>query len=165
MRVLDILMAFPGILLAVVLAAAFGSGTVTSMVIFGIIYTPPFARFVRASAMKELNEDYVTFSKIIGTRYLRLMGYQVGANLMVPLAVFATAVLAEIVVLEAALSFIGVGTQPPAPSWGNIINDGRAFVGSGHWWISTSGGAAVFLTVITFYSLSAYFGRRIEGGA
>ncbi|MFC0530318.1 ABC transporter permease [Phytohabitans kaempferiae] len=163
MRVLDVLMAFPGILLAVVLAAAFGSGTTTSVVIFAIIYTPPFARFVRAAATRELSEEYVTFARIIGSRAHRVLGYHVGANLLVPVAVFATTVLAEVVVAEAALSFIGVGTQPPTPSWGNVISDGRAFIGSGQWWISVSGGAAVFLTVLVFNSLAAHLGRRLEG--
>ena len=162
MRTLDIVLSFPGILLAVVMAAVFGAGWSTTVLVMAVVYTPAFARIVRAVVLGELSEDYVTAARLIGSTRVRVMTYHVGVNAALPILVFATVVLADAIVLEAALSFIGVGIRPPEPSWGNVMSEGRAFISSGRWWITTAGGTAVFVTVLLLNWLSEELRRRLE---
>jgi peptide/nickel transport system permease protein len=162
MRVLDVMLAFPAILLAVVLAAALGTGMLTTIIVLAVVYTPALARFVRALVMGELQEDYVVSARLLGTRKVRLVGYHVGANVAVPLLVYAATVCAEAIIIEAALSYIGVGISPPAPSWGNIINDGKSLLYSGQWWISGFGGLAVFIAALTLNSTANNLNRRLD---
>jgi peptide/nickel transport system permease protein len=162
MRTLDIVLSFPGILLAVVMAAVFGAGWSTTVLVMAVVYTPAFARIVRAVVLGELSEDYVTAARLIGSTRVRVMTYHVGVNAVLPILVFATVVLADAIVLEAALSFIGVGIRPPEPSWGNVMSEGRAFISSERWWITTAGGTAVFVTVLLLNWLSEDLRRRLE---
>jgi ABC-type dipeptide/oligopeptide/nickel transport system permease subunit len=162
MRTLDIVLSFPGILLAVVMAAVLGAGWTTTVLVMAVVYTPAFARIVRAVVLGELSEDYVTAARLIGSTRVRVMTYHVGVNAILPILVFATVVLADAIVLEAALSFIGVGIRPPEPSWGNVMSEGRAFISSGRWWITTAGGTAVFVTVLLLNWLSDDLRRRLE---
>jgi ABC-type dipeptide/oligopeptide/nickel transport system permease subunit len=164
MRMLDILLAFPGILLAVVLATALRTGTLSTIIVLTVIYTPALARFVRALMLGQLGEDYVLAARLLGTRRIRLVGYQIGVNLAIPVLVFATTVAAEAIVIDAALSYIGLGTQPPAPSWGNIIFDGSSLLYSGQWWVSGFGGLAVVLAVLTLNSSANLLNRRLDAG-
>jgi ABC-type dipeptide/oligopeptide/nickel transport system permease subunit len=161
MRLLDLVWAFPGILLAVVLAASLGKGATTIIIVVAVIYTPPFARVVRAVVLNEINEDYVTAARLLGSSRIRIVGYQIGLNAIVPVLVFATTVVADAIVLEAALSFIGAGISQPTASWGNVIADGRDYISSGKWWISTFGGAAVFVTVLGLNAAAASLSRNL----
>lgn len=165
MRSMDVVMSFPGILLAIVLAAGLGAGTRTTVVVLAVVYVPAFARLVRGAVLGQLEEDYVGAAKLLGTPRRRILGYHVGVNVSVPVLVFATTIVADAIVLEAALSFIGVGISPPTASWGNVIADGRAFIASGQWWISMFGGLAVFLTVLALNALAGVVGRRLSEGA
>lgn len=164
MRVLDVFLAFPAILLAVVIAAALGQGTLTTVVVIAIVYTPALARFSRAVVLREMSEDYVVAARLVGNGRIRLLGYHVGANVAVPLLVYAATVAADAIVLEAALSFIGIGIAQPAPSWGNIIHDGSTLLTSGQWWIGAFGGCAVFLTVLVLNSVANWLNRRLDAG-
>ncbi|MEN3284505.1 MAG: peptide/nickel transport system ATP-binding protein [Solirubrobacteraceae bacterium] len=162
MRVLDLMLAFPAILLAVVLATAVGTGMLTTIIVIGVVYTPVMARFVRGLTLTELAEDYILAARVLGTSRRRLVGYHLGVNLAVPVLVFATLLAGSAVMVEAALSFIGIGITPPTPSWGNIINDGKAFLLSGQWWMSTAGGLAIFVTVLTLNGAAHTLDRRLE---
>ncbi|WP_208878794.1 dipeptide/oligopeptide/nickel ABC transporter permease/ATP-binding protein [Streptomyces armeniacus] len=147
-RVIDVLVAFPAIILAVVLASVIGPGLVTTIVVLGAIYTPATARVVRANVEAQLTEDYVTAALSAGASRVRLLVRHIARNAFAPVVVFATSLIADAVFMEAALSFIGVGIQPPTPSWGNVINDGRVLVSSGGWWVTTFAGLAVFVCVL-----------------
>ncbi|WP_369973634.1 ABC transporter permease [Prauserella sp. PE36] len=162
MRTTEIALAFPGILLAIVLAAAIGPSMSTTIIVLAIIYTPPMARVVRGAVFSEYGEDYVTAARLIGTRPVRLVGYHVGINAGVPVLVYTTLVMADAIVAEAALSFIGAGTKQPAPSWGNMIRDGQEVLESGAWWVSLFPGAAILLTVILLNRFSDAIGRRLR---
>lgn len=165
MRALDVVLAFPGILLAIVLAAGLGAGTLTTIVVLAVVYTPAFARLVRGAVLAELEQDYVAAARLLGTSRFRILGYHVGVNVVVPTVLFATTIVADAIVLEAALSFIGVGISPPTASWGNVIADGRDFIASGQWWISMFGGLAVFLSVLSLNALAGVLNRRLTEGA
>jgi ABC-type dipeptide/oligopeptide/nickel transport system permease subunit len=164
MRCLDVMLAFPAILLAVVLAAGLGAGMLTTIIVLSVVYTPALARFVRAAVLNQLGEDYVLAARLLGTRRIRLVGYHIGANVAVPLLVYAATVTAEAIILEAALSYIGVGISPPAPSWGNIISDGKGLLYSGQWWVSTFGGLAVLVSAMTLNGAANILNRRLEAG-
>jgi peptide/nickel transport system permease protein len=162
MRALDVVLAFPGILLAVVMAAVLGAGWTTTVIVMAVVYTPGFARIVRATVMGELAEDYVTAARLIGSSRIRVLTYHVGVNAVLPVLVFATVILADAIVLQAALSFIGVGIRPPTPSWGNVMAEGRAFIASGSWWITAFAGLAIFVTVLALNWLGERLRRRLE---
>ncbi|MEN3284498.1 MAG: peptide/nickel transport system ATP-binding protein [Solirubrobacteraceae bacterium] len=164
MRGLDVMLAFPAILLAVVLAAAVGSGMLTTIIVLSVVYLPALARFVRALVLGELGEDYVLSARVLGTRKIRLVGYHVGANIAIPVLVYAATITAEAIILEAALSYIGVGIQPPTPSWGNLINDGKALLYSSQWWISGFAGLAVLVSALTLNSTANALNRRLDAG-
>lgn len=164
MRCLDVMLAFPAILLAVVVAAALGTGMAMTILVIAVIFTPPLARFVRAVVIGQLEEDYVQSAKLLGTGRIRLVGYHIGVNIAIPLLVYAATVMAEAIIVEAALSYIGVGIAPPAASWGNIINDGKGLLYSGQWWISSFGGLAIFVTVIAVNASANTLNRRLDAG-
>lgn len=162
MRMMDVVMSLPGILLAIVLATALGGGTSTTILALTAVYTPSFARVVRGAILGELQEDYVVAAGQFGTGKLRLLTHHVGINVVVPIAVFATVIMADAVILEGGLSFIGLGVPPPAPSWGNVIADGRQVVLAGDWWISASGGAALVIAVYTLIRTASWLAQRLD---
>jgi len=165
MRCLDVLLAFPGILLAVVLAAGLGSGQRTVIVVLTVVYTPAMARVARALISAELRQDYVASARLLGSSRLRILGYHVGSNIVAPMLAFAVTVVAEVILVEAALSFIGVGIPPPTPSWGAMISEGRSFLLSGDWWTTLFPGLAVFVAVLTLNACAAELGRRLAAGS
>ncbi|AYY11969.1 ABC transporter permease [Actinobacteria bacterium YIM 96077] len=162
MRIVDVGLAFPGILLAIVLAAAIGPSLWTTVIVLGIIYTPPMARVVRAAVFAEYGEDYVTAATLFGTRKIRLVGYHIGLNAALPVMVYTTIIMAEAIVAEAALSFLGAGIRPPAPSWGNIISDGQAVIDAGAWWVSLFPGLAIVISVLALNRFSEALGARLR---
>lgn len=162
MRIMDVGLAFPGILLAIVLAAAIGPSLWTTVIVLGVVYTPPMARVVRAAVFAEHGEDYVTAATLFGTRKIRLVGYHIGLNAALPVMVYTTLIMADAVVTEAALSFLGAGIKPPAPSWGNIISDGQAVIGAGAWWVSLFPGLAIVVAVLALNRFSEALGTRLR---
>ena len=154
MRLMDILMAFPGIALAAVLLAAFGNSVPTIIVAIAIIYTPQLARVVRANVLSQYGEDYVRAERVIGAGRFYILVKHIVRNTAAPVLVFATVMVADAIILEASLSFLGAGVQDPAPSWGNVISYGRNLVLSGGWWATTFAGLTILLTVLSLNILA-----------
>ncbi len=147
MRVMDGLMAFPAILLAIALAATLGASEVNVVLALTVAYAPRTARIVRASVLVIREMDYVHAAIATGAGYVRVLFRHILLNSMAPLIVQLTFIFAVSVLAEAVLSFIGVGPPPPTPTWGNIIAEGRNYVREAPW-ISLFPGVAIGLTVL-----------------
>ncbi len=154
MRVLDVVMAFPGIALAAVLVAVFGRGLVVLIFAIAFLYTPAFARVVRANVMAQYSEDYVAAERIIGARRTFILIRHIAVNCAAPILVFATVMVADAIVFEASLSFIGAGVQPPDPSWGAVLSNGKELVLTGGWWATLFPGLFILITVLSLNVLS-----------
>ncbi|NCT90789.1 ABC transporter permease [Cellulomonas sp. APG4] len=148
MRVVDVLFAFPVMLLAIAIVAVLGPGLTTAMIAIGIVYVPVFARVTRASVLGVREEPYVRAAVAIGAGPLRIIRTHVLPNVTAPIIVQTSLSLAFAILAEAALSFLGLGIQPPEPSWGRMLFDGKGFTGS--WWMSVFPGLAIFVTVLAF---------------
>jgi peptide/nickel transport system permease protein/dipeptide transport system permease protein len=149
MRFMDILLAFPHILLAIVIMAYLGPGLTNAMVAIGIIYIPRFARIVRASVLEECEKDYVTASRSIGARDWRIIFVAIFPNCLAPLIVQTTLGFASAILDAAALGFLGLGAQPPTPEWGAMIAMGRSHILRA-WWVMTFPGIAILFAVLGF---------------
>ncbi|MFP3991251.1 dipeptide/oligopeptide/nickel ABC transporter permease/ATP-binding protein [Streptomyces sp. E11-3] len=154
MRCLDVVMAFPGIALAAVLVSVFGGGIPVLICAIAFLYTPPIARVVRANVMDQYGEDYVTAERVIGARTPHIVIKHVAVNCAAPILVFCTVQVAEAIVFEASLSFIGAGVRPPDPSWGSVIADGKNMVLIGGWWATVFPGLLMLITVLALNILS-----------
>lgn len=148
MRVMDAGEAFPTLLMAIALAAILGPGIVNVILALGIAYAPRTARIVRASILVLAQQQFVEAARAAGAGPLRIIAVHLLPNAMAPVVVQMTFIFADAVLAEAALSFIGVGPPPPAPTWGNIIADGRTYLYSAAW-ITMFPGLAIFLTVLS----------------
>jgi peptide/nickel transport system permease protein len=172
MRVLDVIMAFPGIALAAVLVAVFGGGIQVLVFAIGFLYTPPVARVVRANVLAQYGEDYVDAERIIGARTRHILIRHVAINCAAPILVYCTVMVAEAIVFEASLSFIGAGVRPPSPSWGSVIADGKNLVLLGGWWATIFPGLLILITVLSLNILAegisdawaAPAARQVPGG-
>ncbi|MFE6407972.1 dipeptide/oligopeptide/nickel ABC transporter permease/ATP-binding protein [Streptomyces sp. NPDC057837] len=154
MRCLDVVMAFPGIALAAVLVAVFGGGITVLICALAFLFTPPVARVVRANVLDQYGEDYVTAERVIGARTPHIVLKHVAINCAAPVLVFCTVQVAEAIVFEASLSFIGAGVRPPDPSWGSVIADGKNMVLTGGWWATVFPGLLMLVTVLSLNILS-----------
>ncbi|MEY2245245.1 dipeptide/oligopeptide/nickel ABC transporter permease/ATP-binding protein [Streptomyces sp. BF23-18] len=154
MRCLDVVMAFPGIALAAVLVAVFGGGITVLICAIAFLFTPPVARVVRANVLDQYGEDYVTAEQVIGARTPHIVLRHVAVNCAAPVLVFCTVQVAEAIVFEASLSFIGAGVRPPDPSWGSVIADGKNMVLTGGWWATVFPGLLMLVTVLSLNILS-----------
>ncbi|MDQ1019614.1 dipeptide/oligopeptide/nickel ABC transporter permease/ATP-binding protein [Streptomyces afghaniensis] len=154
MRCLDVVMAFPGIALAAVLVAVFGGGITVLICAIAFLFTPPVARVVRANVLDQYGEDYVTAERVIGARTPHIVLKHVAVNCAAPVLVFCTVQVAEAIVFEASLSFIGAGVRPPDPSWGSVIADGKNMVLTGGWWATVFPGLLMLVTVLSLNILS-----------
>ncbi|MFI6247883.1 dipeptide/oligopeptide/nickel ABC transporter permease/ATP-binding protein [Streptomyces sp. NPDC051016] len=154
MRCLDVVMAFPGIALAAVLVSVFGGGLTVLICAIAFLFTPPVARVVRANVLDQYGEDYVTAERVIGARTPHIVLRHVAVNCAAPVLVFCTVQVAEAIVFEASLSFIGAGVRPPDPSWGSVIADGKNMVLTGGWWATVFPGLLILLTVLSLNILS-----------
>ena len=148
-RLMDVILAIPSLLLALVVVAILGPGLVNAMIAVAIVYTPHFTRLVRASALTELSKDYVTASRVAGAGLGRLMFDTVLPNCAAPLIVQATLGFSSAVLDAAALGFLGMGAQPPTPEWGTMLADAREFILRA-WWVVTFPGLAILVTVLAF---------------
>jgi peptide/nickel transport system permease protein len=147
MRVMDALLAFPAILLAIGISAALGPQAISVIVALGIAYVPRTARIVRASTLVIREMEYVEAARVAGAGHLWVILRHVLPNALGPLIVQMTFVFAYAILAEAALSFLGIGPPPPAPSWGNIIAEGRDYSLEA-WWIMLFPGAAISLAAL-----------------
>jgi dipeptide transport system permease protein len=147
MRIMDIILAFPSLLLALVLVAILGPGLFNAMIAIAVVLQPHFARLTRAAVMSEKNREYVTSARLAGARHLRLMFVTILPNCLAPLIVQATLSFSNAILEAAALGFLGMGAQPPTPEWGTMLARGREFITSA-WWIVTFPGLAILITVL-----------------
>ncbi|MGP4093505.1 dipeptide/oligopeptide/nickel ABC transporter permease/ATP-binding protein [Nonomuraea sp. KM90] len=154
MRLLDVIMAFPGIALAAVLVAVFGGSIPVLVMAMAFLYMPSVARVVRANVIAQYGEDYVAAERIIGARTPHILVKHVAINCAAPVLVFCTVMVADAIVFEASLSFIGAGVRPPNPSWGSVIADGKNLVLLGGWWATVFPGLLILITVLALNILA-----------
>jgi dipeptide transport system permease protein len=147
MRIMDIILAFPSLLLALVLVAILGPGLFNAMLAIALVLQPHFARLTRAAVMSEKNREYVTSARLAGARHLRVMFVTILPNCLGPLIVQATLSFSNAILEAAALGFLGMGAQPPTPEWGTMLARAREFITSA-WWIVTWPGVAILVTVL-----------------
>ena len=149
MRIVDVMFAFPVLLLALAVVAILGPGMTTTILAIGIVYTPIFARVARASTLSVRVEPFVSVSRSMGTGHLYILRRHILPNITGPLVVQTSLSLAFAILSEAALSFLGLGIQPPQPSLGRMIFDSQGFVTLA-WWMAVFPGAAIFVVVLAF---------------
>ncbi len=149
MRLTDVLLAFPYLLLALIIVAALGPSLTNSILAIGIIYTPQYARLMRGQVLAVQSADFVWAARSVGARPLRVMLRHVLPNSLSPVVVMATLQAGSVVVETAGLSFLGLGAQPPSPDWGALLADGHSYFLTA-WWIATFPGLAIFVVVVGF---------------
>jgi peptide/nickel transport system permease protein len=149
MRLVDVLLAFPYLLLALIIVAALGPSLTNSILAIGIIYTPQFARLMRGQVLAVQSADFVWAARSVGATPVRVMVRHVLPNSLSPVLVMATLQAGSVVVETAGLSFLGLGAQPPSPDWGALLADGHSYFLTA-WWIATFPGLAIFLVVLGF---------------
>ena len=147
-RVMDLIMAVPGLVLAILIVAVLGPSLTNTIVAVTVVFLPRYVRLVRASALAELGKEYVTAARVIGVGKLRLMFATVLPNCLAPLIVQSALGVSEAILEAAALGFLGLGAQPPTPEWGAMLADAREFIRSNPW-IVTLPGLAILVTVVS----------------
>jgi peptide/nickel transport system permease protein len=147
MRLADALWSFPGIVLALAIAAALGPGLVNAMIAIGVVFTPVFARLVRGSALSVRERDFVLAARVLGADDARIMRLHILPNVMAPVIVQGSLMVALAIIVEATLSFLGLGVQPPEPSWGSMLKAASQYMQVSPW-LSFFPGLAIFVTVL-----------------
>jgi len=150
MRVTDIFLAIPGLILALAFAASLGSGLFNVMVALTLTWWPGYTRLIRGQALSVRENLYVEAARAVGARETRIVFKHVLPNCLAPLIVNATMDLGSVILVAAALGFLGLGQQPPYPEWGKMIAEGQAFILTGGWWLYTFPGLAILLVVLAF---------------
>jgi peptide/nickel transport system permease protein len=149
MRVVDVLLAFPYLLLALIIVAALGPSLFHSMIAIGIVATPVYARVIRGQVLAVRTTEFVLAARAVGGSAMRVMLRHVLPNSFTPILVMATLQAGTVVVETAGLSFLGMGAQPPSPDWGSVLAEGQAYFLTS-WWIATFPGLAIFMVVLGF---------------
>jgi dipeptide transport system permease protein len=149
MRLMDIILTLPSLLLAIVIVAILGPGLMNAMLAVAIVVLPHYVRITRAAVISEMSKDYVTAARMNGAGHLRLMFNEVLPNCTAPLIVQASLGISAAILDAAALGFLGLGAQPPSPEWGTMLADAREFVMRA-WWVVTFPGLAILITVLAF---------------
>ena len=149
MRLMDILLTLPSLLLAIVIVAILGPGLVNAMLAVAIVVLPHYVRITRAAVISEASRDYVTAARMAGAGPVRLMFREILPNCLAPLIVQASLGISTAILDAAALGFLGLGAQPPSPEWGTMLADAREFVLRA-WWVVTFPGLAILITVLAF---------------
>ncbi|HEV7291233.1 MAG TPA: ABC transporter permease subunit [Devosia sp.] len=147
MRIMDLILAFPSLLLALVLVAILGPGLINMMIAIALVLQPHFVRLTRSAVLGELNKDYVTSARVAGAGHMRLMFKTILPNCLAPLIVQATLSFSSAILDAAALGFLGLGAQPPTPEWGTMLAEARQFILRA-WWVVTLPGLAILITVL-----------------
>jgi len=158
MRIMDVIMAFPPVVLAIAVVALLGTDPiqvlgievphiVKLLSVIGVLYVPQIARITRGAVLVERNGLYVIAERGLGAGELRILIRDILPNCISPVIVYASLLVAEVILLEAALGFLGLGIQPPHPSWGAMLAEAKAYVFSGAWWMTVFPGLFIFLTV------------------
>jgi peptide/nickel transport system permease protein len=146
-RILDTVLAFPSILVGIAVAVALGPGLANAAIAAGVVSLPVFSRLARASSLGEREKEYVTAGEALGASDLRLLFRHILPNIAAPLTIQATITMAYAAILEATLSFLGLGIQPPDPSWGTILNEARPYLETAPWYALFPGMALSMLLV------------------
>ncbi len=149
LRLTDMLLAFPTLLLALIIVTALGGSLINEIVAIGVALTPNFIRLARSLALTIRENDYIMAARAIGSTQLRIMARHVFPNAVSTLMVIATLYIANAIRTEAGLSFLGLGVPPPTPSWGNILSEGRQFIKCCPW-LTTFSGLAIMIAVLAF---------------
>ena len=148
-RVLDVMLAFPYLLLAMIVVAILGPGLTNAMIAIAVVYTPQFARVVRAVVLSVKEQDFVQAARAIGSGSPRILARCILPNIVSPIIIMATLTVGFMIVETAGLSFLGLGASPPTPEWGSMLATGRSFMLSAPW-IATFPGLAILVTVVAF---------------
>ena len=148
MRLVDIMFAFPPLLLAIVIVAVIGQGLDKAMIAIGIVYTPQMARIIRSSVLYIKEMEYIEVQKAVGSSNLRVIFKHVIPNSIAPVIVYGTLMLATAILDAAALGFLGLGAQPPTPEWGAMLSKSYQYIVSGAWWAATIPGVAILFSVL-----------------
>lgn len=148
-RLIDMQLAFPVVLLVIAVVAVVGPSLVNLIIIMGLSGWPRTARIVRGAVLSVRGLEYVDAARAIGARNLRIMAVHIIPNILSAIVVYASFELARMILLEATLSFLGLGVQPPTPTWGGMISDGRNYI-SLSWWVSLFPGLAIGAVILTF---------------
>ncbi len=147
-RIVEIFLAFPGILLLLSIVAALGPSLFTVMIAIGISNIPGYSRLVRGSVIGAKNRDYVLAARVIGSTHMRIMFRHILPNIIAPILIYATLGLGGAIMMTAGLSYLGLGAQPPSPEWGAMLNYARSYLTTA-WWMSAFPGLAVFISVLS----------------
>jgi len=147
MRVIDVMLAFPALLLALAVLASLGSNLSNVMIAIAVAFLPRFARLQRSVVLSIRELEYIQAARAVGATHQRVILRHLFPNCVAPIIVIATVSAADAILIEASLSFLGLGVQPPTPTWGGVISDGREFLRNAAW-VSTFAGAAIMLTVL-----------------
>ena len=161
MRITDMSLAFPPILIAILFAAAINPGFWTVIIALSLLGWAPYARVIRGEALKVREEDFVAQARIIGASQLRIMLRHIFPNIINTLIVMATLSVGIVIITEAILSFLGVGIPPPTATWGNMVNNGRSYLDSA-WWISLFPGIAIGLVVLAGNFLGDWLRDKLD---
>ena len=149
MRVIDAMLAIPFLILAIALAAFLGPSLTNAMIAIGIAQTPIFTRLTRGQVLAVKHEDYIEAARAVGNSHRRIVLRHILPNVLAPILVQATLAIAAAIIAEAALSFLGLGQQPPAPSWGSMLNSAAHFIAQAPW-MAVWPGLAIFSLVLSF---------------
>jgi len=148
MTLVNVMLTFPFVLLALAVIAVLGPSLVNMVIVLGVADWPLYARVIRAETMTLRERDFMTAARALGMSHLRIVFRQLLPNLVSVIVVIATLQVARVIILESFLSFLGLGVQPPTPAWGNMLGDGRVYM-LNSWWIAAFPGLAIFITTLT----------------
>ncbi|GAA1557909.1 ABC transporter permease [Dactylosporangium maewongense] len=162
MRAVDVLLALPGILLALLVIAVLGPGPVSELVAIAFAAVPGYARMIRGQALSVRRADYVTSAIAVGVRPIGLVWRHVLPNSLGPVLVLATLGTGSAIIIGSSLSFLGLGPRQPTPEWGAMLADGRDFLSTA-WWVGVFPGLAITVTVVAVTVLGRRWQRRFEG--
>ncbi|MBL8838366.1 MAG: ABC transporter permease [Alphaproteobacteria bacterium] len=161
MRAVDIMLSIPAILLAIITVAVLGPGFFNLVIVLGFTRWPRYTRVAYAQTLSVSTRPFITASRLAGARPLRILARHVLPNILAPLIVVATLEFGLMVLFEAGLSFLGLGIQPPTPSWGSIMSVGRNYVATA-WWIATFPGICLFLLVLSVNLVGDFLRDRFD---
>jgi ABC-type dipeptide/oligopeptide/nickel transport system permease subunit len=147
MTLINVMLTFPFVLLALAVIAVLGPSLINMIIVLGVADWPLYARVIRAETLAVREREFVLASRALGTSHLRIMFRQIFPNLVSIIVVIATLQVARVIILESFLSFLGLGIQPPTPAWGNMLGEGRVYM-LNSWWIATFPGLAIFVTTL-----------------
>jgi len=147
MTLINIMLTFPFVLLALAVIAVLGPSLTNMIIVLGVADWPLYARVIRAETLSIREREFILAGRALGMSHLRLIFRQILPNLVSIIVVIATLQVARVIILESFLSFLGLGVQPPTPAWGNMLGEGRLYM-LNSWWIATFPGLAIFLTTL-----------------